>query len=103
MVYQYPGAKIPGPIEQDINGPSPRDRLDRLGVPKYLRLQIPLNSARDLRKISGILQKLANNLDFHGTVPTGDEYEALRAAFWELKEANQRLADFLNPHGKHKI
>lgn len=94
MVWQNPAA---API---IKEPSRKLTLSQIaagqGVPMYMRLQIPMRGdPRNFRYMADILRGLANSLDFQARIPDNDELKAIKSMWWEIKHANQRLADYL--------
>lgn len=95
MVYQLPGMKIPGPIAEEFKGKSLFEKILDSGVPRYMRLQIPMTDPRSLRYVADILRKLANDLDLQARIPEGDELKAAKAAWWDIKAANRRISEFL--------
>lgn len=96
MVWQVPGSQpITAPIANELRGKSVRQRLTEIGVPDYKRLQIPLENAHSLGRISDVLRDLAASLALQSRCPEGDEFKALQSAFWEIDAANRRISAIL--------
>lgn len=96
MVWQNPAA-APFIAEPSKNKTLAQVAADS-GVPIYMRLQIPMRGdPRNFRYMADLLRGLANSLDFQARIPDNDELKAIRSIWWEIKYANQRLADYLPP------
>jgi len=95
MVWQNPAA-APFIADPNTKKKTLAQQAADSGVPIYMRLQIPMRGdPRNFRYMADILRSLANSLDFQARIPDNEELKAIRSAWWEIKYANQRLADYL--------
>lgn len=80
---------------KELQKPEIRAQLDALGMPSFVRLEIPIKNPFSLRKISDELRHLALNLDQLARSSEPEEWRTMVHATVEIRAANMRISERL--------
>ena len=88
MVYELRHARQ----ETAYPDPPSREELDAFAIPRYARVQIPLDDPYWLRAAADELRNLANSLDLLGRRTDEKPRVLLGIALMEIRSCNQKLS-----------
>ncbi len=86
MVYLADGGEI---VVAKDTGPTLREELERLGIPSYVRIEIPLGTRRDLGIAADVLVQLAGRLKLYSTDLHYTEVTAITSGWTESRQTGK--------------